>query len=95
MEEKRKHKRLELDVTVELERLDEDGITTLKYMHVDVTDVSRSGVGFISRKNWKLEVLTMPKSRFGRRKLSMQSSKSCVRKSARTGNTNTVRPLSE
>ena len=47
MEEKRKHKRLELDVTVELERLDEDGITTLKYMHVDVTDVSRSRVGFI------------------------------------------------
>ena len=54
MEEKRKHKRLELDVTVELERLDEDGITTLKYMHVDVTDVSRSGVGFISGK--KLEI---------------------------------------
>lgn len=26
MEEKRKHKRLELDVTVELERLDEDGL---------------------------------------------------------------------
>ena len=28
MEEKRKHKRLDLDVTVELERLDKDGVTT-------------------------------------------------------------------
>ena len=28
MEEKRRHKRLEIDVTVQLERLDEDGITT-------------------------------------------------------------------
>ena len=30
MEEKRKHKRLDIDVSVQLERLDEDGITTLK-----------------------------------------------------------------
>jgi hypothetical protein len=49
MEEKRKHKRLDLDVNVQLERLaEEDGITTLKYLHVDVTDVSKSGIGFIS-----------------------------------------------
>ena len=40
MEEKRKHKRLELDVTVELERLDEDGVTTLRYSHVEVVDIS-------------------------------------------------------
>lgn len=46
MEEKRKHKRLDIDVSVELERLDEGGITTLKYIHVDVTDISRSGIGF-------------------------------------------------
>ena len=46
MEEKRRHKRLDLDVSVELERLDEGGITTLKYIHVDVTDISRSGIGF-------------------------------------------------
>ena len=46
MEEKRKSKRLDLDVNVQLERLDEDGITTLKYVHVDVTDISRSGLGF-------------------------------------------------
>ena len=48
MEEKRKHKRLDLDVNVQLERLNEDGVTTLKYVHVDVTDISRSGIGFKS-----------------------------------------------
>lgn len=46
MEEKRRHKRLDIDVSVQLERLDEDGVTTLKYCHVDVTDISRSGIGF-------------------------------------------------
>lgn len=46
MEEKRKHKRLDLDVTVELERLDKDGVTTLRFVHVDITDLSRSGIGF-------------------------------------------------
>lgn len=56
MEEKRKHKRLELDVSVELERLDEDGVTTLRYLHVEVSDISRSGLGFISNK--KLDVGT-------------------------------------
>ena len=35
MEEKRRHKRLDIDVSVQLERLDEDGVTTLKYCHVD------------------------------------------------------------
>ena len=50
MQEKRRHKRLELDVNVQLERLDEDGVTTLKYIHVDVTDLSRSGIGFKARR---------------------------------------------
>lgn len=54
MEEKRKHKRLDLNVSLQLERLDEGEITTLKYAHVKVTDISRSGLGFIS--NQKLEV---------------------------------------
>lgn len=53
MEEKRKHKRLDLDVSIELERLDEEGYTTLKYVHVTVTDISRSGIGFKSSQ--KLE----------------------------------------
>ncbi len=56
MEEKRKHKRLDLDVTVELERLDKDGVTTLRYVHVDITDLSRSGIGF--KANQALEVGT-------------------------------------
>ena len=34
MEERRKHKRLDLEVMVELERLDEESVTTLKYVHV-------------------------------------------------------------
>lgn len=50
MEEKRKHKRLDLDVDIQLERLDEAGVTTLKYVHVDVTDLSRSGIGFTCAK---------------------------------------------
>lgn len=54
MEEKRKHKRLDLEVNVQLERLDEEGVTTLKYVHVDVTDISRSGIGFSC--NRELEV---------------------------------------
>lgn len=54
MEEKRKHKRLDLDVNVQLERLDEDGVTTLKYVHVDVTDISRSGLGFRAKKDLEL-----------------------------------------
>lgn len=54
MEEKRKHKRLELDVTVELERLDEDGVTTLRYSHVEVVDISRTGIRF--KAGQRLEV---------------------------------------
>ena len=50
MEEKRKHKRLDLDVKIQLERLDEEGVTTLKYVHVDVTEISRSGVSFSCQK---------------------------------------------
>lgn len=56
MEEKRRHKRLDLDVSVQLERLDEDGVTTLKYVHVEVADISRSGLGFRTKK--KLEIGT-------------------------------------
>jgi len=48
MEEKRKHKRLDLDVTLQIERLDEEGVTTLKFVHIDVKDLSRGGLGFTS-----------------------------------------------
>lgn len=56
MEEKRKHKRLDLSVSIQLERLDQDGVTTLKYINVDVSDISRSGIGFSAKQ--KLEVGT-------------------------------------
>lgn len=54
MEEKRRHKRLELDVSIQLERLDEEGVTTLKYIHVEVSDISRSGLGFKSRQQLEI-----------------------------------------
>lgn len=54
MEEKRKHKRLDLDVSIELERLDKDGITTLKYTHVNVIDLSKSGIGFLSKQELEI-----------------------------------------
>lgn len=50
MEEKRRDKRLDLDVNVQLERLDEEGVTTLKYVHVDVKNISRGGIGFSCSK---------------------------------------------
>ena len=50
MSEKRRHKRLDLDVTLQLERIDEAGITTVKYAKVEVTDISRSGLGFTSQQ---------------------------------------------
>ena len=54
MEEKRKHKRLDLDVSLQLERLDEEGVTTLKFVHVEVTDISRSGLGFKSEHEFEI-----------------------------------------
>lgn len=50
MIERRKHKRLDLDVSIRLEALNKDGTTTSKFEHVDVTDISRSGLGFKSAK---------------------------------------------
>ena len=55
MDEKRNSRRLDLDVTVELERIsDDEGVTTLKLVHVDITDLSKSGIGFVSKA--KLEI---------------------------------------
>ena len=55
MEEKRNSRRLDLDVTVELERIDDNkGITTLKLIHVDITDLSKSGIGFTSKAKLEL-----------------------------------------
>ena len=46
MEEKRRAKRLDIDVKVEIERLDQENITTVKFMEVDVTNISKTGLGF-------------------------------------------------
>lgn len=50
MIERRQHKRLQLDVSIRLDPLDEKGMNTSRYEHVDVTDISRSGLGFKSAK---------------------------------------------
>ena len=54
MSEKRRHKRLDLDVSLQLERLDQEGVTTLKFARVEVTDISRSGLGFISNQEFEI-----------------------------------------
>ena len=46
MEEKRKNKRLDIDVKVEIERIDQDNITTVKYMEVEVVNISKTGLAF-------------------------------------------------
>ncbi|MCI8895322.1 MAG: PilZ domain-containing protein [Lachnospiraceae bacterium] len=48
MEERRRYKRLDLEVTLELERLDEGEIETLRYARVSVEDLSKTGIGFCS-----------------------------------------------
>ena len=67
MDEKRRNKRLDLEVSVEMERLDKDeNITTMKFIHVDVTNISRSGIGFFSNielvpntfYNYKIQIWT-------------------------------------
>lgn len=55
MEERRKNKRLDLNVSLELERLDDGGITTLKYVQIDVQDLSKSGIGFRSDQELALD----------------------------------------
>ena len=54
MEEKRRHKRLDLDVAIQLERIDKDGITTLRFFHVNVHDISRSGLSFVTEQEMEI-----------------------------------------
>ena len=49
MDEKRKSRRLDLDVAIEMERQDQDDMTTVKFAHVKVTDLSSSGIGFVTQ----------------------------------------------
>lgn len=57
MEEKRKYERLDIDVKVEIERLDEGDTTTVKYLSVDVTDISRNGIGFASKAALEMDAM--------------------------------------
>ena len=51
MDEKRKAKRLDLNVDIELSRIDsDDGVTTVRMAHVDVVDLSRNGIGFYTKQ---------------------------------------------
>lgn len=55
MVEQRKSKRLDLKVQLELERLDQDDVTTVKYVEVDVQNLSRSGIGFTSKQELEVD----------------------------------------
>lgn len=46
IEEKRKHKRLDISVKVEIERIDEANVTTIKYLEVEVVNISKTGLAF-------------------------------------------------
>ena len=48
MEERRRNRRLDLKVTIQLERVEDGEIITIKYATVDVQDISKSGIGFCS-----------------------------------------------
>ena len=55
MDEKRSAKRLDLDVVIELSRIDEDDdVTMLKMARVEVVDLSRNGIGFTTKQELKI-----------------------------------------
>ncbi len=54
MEEKRKHKRLDIDVKVEIERIAVDDITTVKYRDVKVVNISKTGLAFQSAADFNI-----------------------------------------
>lgn len=55
-EERRKYKRLDLDVKIQLQCVSEGEITTEKYLHVDVVNASEGGIAF--KTNYELKVGT-------------------------------------
>ncbi|SFA92650.1 PilZ domain-containing protein [Acetitomaculum ruminis DSM 5522] len=54
--ERRKYKRLPLDVSVQLECISEEEITTEKYLHVETMDISTAGLAF--KSSYELNVGT-------------------------------------
>ncbi len=56
MEEKRRAQRLDLDVAIELSRIDDgNDVTTVKIARVDVVDLSRSGIGFTTKQELSVD----------------------------------------
>ncbi len=54
MQERRKHKRLELDVSIQLQCISEGEITTEQYLHVDVVNASEGGIAFKTKHELKV-----------------------------------------
>ena len=54
LEERRKYKRLDLDVRIQLQCLSEGEITTEKYLHVDVVNASEGGIAFKTKHELKV-----------------------------------------
>jgi len=54
MPDRRRDKRLPLEVAVQLELLEEGEYITTKYLIVNVLNLSRSGIGFLSREKLEL-----------------------------------------
>ncbi|MBE6014448.1 MAG: PilZ domain-containing protein [Lachnospiraceae bacterium] len=53
-EERRKYKRLDLDVKIQLQCVSEGDITTEKYLHVNVTNASEGGIAFRTKHELKV-----------------------------------------
>ncbi|MFP3154460.1 PilZ domain-containing protein [Lachnospiraceae bacterium ZAX-1] len=48
--ERRREKRLDLDVSLQIERLNDGGDISVKFVHVQLTDLSKTGIGFITEQ---------------------------------------------
>ena len=48
MEEKRRFNRLDIAVEIEIERIDQEDMTTVRYLKVKTLDISKGGIGFES-----------------------------------------------
>lgn len=56
MDEKRKNKRTELKVMIQIHRVDQDSIDQdAKEITVDITDLSMDGIGFTTKEELKLD----------------------------------------
>ena len=54
MEERRKNNRLDISVEIETERIDQEDTTTVRYLNAHVTDISKTGIGFVASHNFEI-----------------------------------------